>query len=127
TPTAAGWLLELEYDTELVPGPVADGILDSLREALDRATEDTTRPLADLFSDAAQPCRDDGRGCEPAAADLDGWFRATARRVPENTAVTEPGRRLSYRELDRAADLLTARLRGRGVLPGHVVGLTTGT
>lgn len=129
TPTAAGWLLELEYDVALVPEPVAEGVLDSLWEALGRAAGDETRTLSELFSDAAaQPWRaDDGHWHEPAAADLDGWFRATARRVPDNTAVTEPGRSLSYRELDAAAGRLASGLRGRGIAPGQVVGLTTST
>lgn len=35
-PTAAGWLPGLEYDTELVPEPLADGIQDSLWESMCR-------------------------------------------------------------------------------------------
>ncbi|MFF0359565.1 (2,3-dihydroxybenzoyl)adenylate synthase [Streptomyces fungicidicus] len=45
---------------------------------------------------------------------LRGW----ARRYGETTALVSGGERMSYRELDRRADVLAAGLLARGVVPG---------
>ncbi|RMI40638.1 non-ribosomal peptide synthetase [Streptomyces triticirhizae] len=127
TPTAAGWLLELEYDPELLPEPVADGVLRSLREAVGAAAKDPSTPLAGLFSDGSGVPEDDGRHRPPPVPGLDGWFRHTARRLPDAVAVEDPAGRLTYREVDAAVDAMAAGLRRRGVVPGQVVGLTTAT
>ena len=50
-------------------------------------------------------------------------FEAVADRQPESEAVVYGDRRLSYRQLDQAADHLAFLLRGRGVRPGDLVGL----
>ncbi|MFF5261699.1 condensation domain-containing protein [Actinomadura viridis] len=60
TPVAGEWLLDLEYDRDLLPRPVADGLARSLRTALDRALSIPDRPTADLFVDA--PDGRDGPG-----------------------------------------------------------------
>ncbi|MEV6955915.1 condensation domain-containing protein, partial [Streptomyces sp. NPDC051183] len=65
TPTAEGWLLELEHDLALLPPVVAQGIADSLREAVGNAARNPGGTLAELFRDAgpvltaapAQPVR----------------------------------------------------------------------
>jgi len=46
-----------------------------------------------------------------------------ARREPAAVAVSHGDRDLTYGELDRAAEALAARLRGRGVGPGVLVGV----
>ncbi|GAA5065138.1 (2,3-dihydroxybenzoyl)adenylate synthase [Streptomyces similanensis] len=46
-------------------------------------------------------------------------LRAGARRAPEHTALVADGRRLSYAELDRAADRVAAGLRAHGLKPGN--------
>jgi amino acid adenylation domain-containing protein len=46
-----------------------------------------------------------------------------ARRSPDAIAVAVEGEALSYRELVDRADRLAAHLRGRGVAPGHHVGV----
>ena len=46
-----------------------------------------------------------------------------ARRTPDLVAVVFEGERLTYRELDRRADLLAQRLRGLAVRPDTLVGL----
>ena len=48
---------------------------------------------------------------------------AQARRTPDLVAVVFEGERLTYRELDRRADRLAQRLRGRDVGPDTLVGL----
>ncbi|MFP3986815.1 amino acid adenylation domain-containing protein [Streptomyces sp. E11-3] len=129
TPTADGWLLELDHDPELIPDAVAEGLLTSLSEAVDRAAADDTAPLRALFSDASTgPMRaTDGYGRAPLAEDLDAWFQRTARDRADGIAVEEPGRRMTYRELEAAVRAAAVGLRDRGVAPGHTVGLTTAT
>ncbi|PPK71175.1 amino acid adenylation domain-containing protein [Actinokineospora auranticolor] len=50
-------------------------------------------------------------------------FELTCDRTPDATAVECDGERLTYRELDRAANRLAALLRERGVRPGDNVGI----
>jgi amino acid adenylation domain-containing protein len=50
-------------------------------------------------------------------------FTEQARRTPEAVAVSFGNQRLTYRELDRKADLLAHRLQERGVGPEDLVGL----
>ncbi|KFZ81434.1 amino acid adenylation protein [Amycolatopsis sp. MJM2582] len=119
------WLLELEYDSALIPPAVADGLLKSLRTALSRAVTDGSLTLAELFDDAsAVPSRrHDGYPAHVPAPTLYEWFTETAGRTPEAVAVTEPGRTLTYAELSLTAERIASGLAGRGVGPGDVVGL----
>ncbi len=50
-------------------------------------------------------------------------FEATARRLPEQIALRQGERSLSYAELDAAADRAASRLIEAGVQPGQIVGL----
>jgi amino acid adenylation domain-containing protein len=50
-------------------------------------------------------------------------FEAAAAAHPEATAVECAGRRLTYRELDRLADVLAGRLLAAGIGPGSVAGV----
>jgi amino acid adenylation domain-containing protein len=50
----------------------------------------------------------------------------TAERTPEVVALKAGATRITYEQLDRAADVLAARLRDRGVEPGTAVGLVLG-
>jgi len=119
------WLLELEYDRELIPPAVADGLLDSLRTALRRAVSDGSLTLAELFDDAStvRSERHDGYPAHVPAPTLYDWFAETARRTPDAVAVSEPGRALTYAELSRTAARVAAGLAERGVGAGDVVGL----
>ncbi|WP_197287469.1 non-ribosomal peptide synthetase [Streptomyces apocyni] len=133
TPTADGWLIELDHDPDLIPDTVAEGLLVSLSEAIDRAATDATTPLRALFSDASLELigATDGYGCAPPADDLDAWFQRTVLDHADRIAVEEPGRKLTYAELDAAVRASAEGLRERGVTPGqgqsqgHTVGLTT--
>lgn len=129
TPTADGWLLELEHDTALLPAPVATAFAESLREAVVLAAEEPERLLADLFTDAsAAPSRTtDGYRRRPQGRGLDGWLRRTAEVRADNVAVEENGSRLTYRQLVSAVRAAATGLRSLGVQPRQVVGLTTGT
>ena len=57
----------------------------------------------------------------PAGATLHGLVNAQARRTPDAVAVSDEHARLSYRELDAAANRVARRLRAMGVGPGSVV------
>lgn len=50
-------------------------------------------------------------------------LEATAQRLPHQTALIFGNRRLSYAQLNEAADRVASALLQRGVRPGHVVGL----
>ncbi|RSN24767.1 non-ribosomal peptide synthetase [Amycolatopsis sp. WAC 01416] len=119
------WLLELEYDSELIPPAVADGLLNSMRTALRRTVADGTLTLAELFDDASavRSRRHDGYPAQVPSPTLYEWFAETARRTPDAVAVTEPGRTLTYAELSRTAERIASGLAGRGVGQGDVVGL----
>jgi D-alanine--poly(phosphoribitol) ligase subunit 1 len=64
-----------------------------------------------------------GPSARPPFVLLHQAFEATARRRPEAVAVTHAGESLTYRELDRRANLLAERLVRLGVGPGDRVGL----
>ena len=57
---------------------------------------------------------------EEVLADL---FEATAARQPDHAALIFGDIRISYGELDERASLMAHHLIGRGVRPGHIVGL----
>lgn len=57
---------------------------------------------------------------EEVLADL---LEATARRCPQQIALIDGERRISYAELDAQASLAAARLVAAGVKPGDIVGL----
>ncbi|WP_424186730.1 non-ribosomal peptide synthetase [Actinokineospora sp. G85] len=127
TPTARGWLLELEHDTALLPAAVAEGVVTSLREALHAVAADVTTPLADLFTDASatETATTDGFWREPAATGLDGWLGADLAERADAVAVEERGRTLTYRQVEDAVLAMAGRLRDSGVTAGQVVGLAT--
>jgi amino acid adenylation domain-containing protein len=126
TPQPTGWLLECEYDRQLLPDPVADDLIASLRTAIDRAlrAEPATR-LTDLCAEGSLTAstRTDGHWHEPPDADLDGWIRRACATWPDRVAVAESDAGLTYRELDATVTHASAGLRGHGVRPGNVVGI----
>jgi amino acid adenylation domain-containing protein len=125
TPIEGRWLLELEYDRELIAPAVADGLLDSIRTALRRALADGSRTMADLFADssAAASLRTDGYPARVPEPTLTEWLAATAERYGDAVAIEDPGGRLSYRELAASALRAAEGLSRAGVAAGDVVGL----
>ncbi len=125
TPVDGRWLLELEYDRELIAPAVADGLLDSIRTALRRGLADGSRTVADLFADssAAASLRTDGYPATVPAATLTEWLTASAARHADAVAIEDQHGRLTYRELSTSAALAAEGLGRAGVAPGDVVGL----
>ncbi|MFG2633287.1 amino acid adenylation domain-containing protein [Streptomyces sp. NPDC048362] len=70
------------------------------------------------FNDTARPY--------PDSATVPALFGEQARRTPEATAVTDRSGRLTYGELDAAADRLAHAIRTAGARHGERVGLRTG-
>ncbi|BCJ67432.1 non-ribosomal peptide synthetase [Polymorphospora rubra] len=129
TPVDGRWLLEVEYDRQLIAPVVADGILASLRGALRGALADGSRTLGALFDDAsaAASVRSDGwTAALPGETPWD-WVSAVARRRPDHPAIEDPVRQLSYAQLLAEAERVSAGLAARGIGPGDVVGLAADT
>ncbi|MEU3624358.1 hypothetical protein BS329_04875 [Amycolatopsis coloradensis] len=122
-PSREGWILEVEHDLRLLPGPVVSGYVDSLRSAI-AGTAYTGRgvTLRELFSDG------------PVVPALEGTPRFDcdfARRVlevadadPAALAIEEGRTRVSYGELAARVRAVTGGLAERGVGPGDIVGVT---
>ncbi|WP_051872436.1 non-ribosomal peptide synthetase [Streptomyces sclerotialus] len=125
TPTADGWLLELEYDRELLPPVVADGVATSLREAIRRAVSDPGRTVAELFEDVPPATHSAQAAPEPDHATVYEWVIETAAAHPDRTAIVEDGAGTTYAELVRKAHELAHGLAHQGVGHGSVVGVAT--
>lgn len=122
---ADGWVLEIEHDLELVPVPIAEDVITSLRTALQRALTRPGAGLRDLFDDeslAASSVTDGYRG-EPPVPSLTGWLDRTAAERPAAVAVSDRHGQTSYADLQAAVLATAGGLRARGVGPGSVVGL----
>lgn len=116
---------ELEHDIALIPPAVAEGIVHSLRSAVQRAVSTPEAGLADLFTDASLAESRDADGFRaPAPSDsLAEWQRLTALANTARTAIEDGGQSISYGALEEAIAATAAALRRRGIRPGHVVGL----
>ncbi|WP_370947062.1 amino acid adenylation domain-containing protein [Amycolatopsis sp. cg5] len=125
TPVDGSWLLELEYDLELIAPAIADELLTSLRTALRRAITDSSLSLAGLFADASAGAstRSDGWRAQPEHATLVDGVEAPARRTPDAIAIDEPGRQVTYAELVDAVERASGGLAERGIGRGDLVGL----
>ncbi|ABP53150.1 non-ribosomal peptide synthetase [Salinispora tropica] len=129
TPVDGRWLLEIEYDRQLIAPVVADGLLTSLRDAVRWAVRDGSRRLGDLFADAsgAASVRSDG-WISPLNGDTPwDWVSAAARRRPDAPAIEDPNRQLNYGQLVAEAERINAGLAAHGVSPRAVVGLAAMT
>jgi amino acid adenylation domain-containing protein len=104
----------IDHFQTLLAGAVANPNL-RLSE-LPLLTEAERRQTLIDWNDTAEP--------EPAAACLHELFEATRRRTPDAVAVSCEGRSLTYDELDARAETLAARLRGLGVGPEVLVGVS---
>ncbi len=127
--TRGGLVGGIEYSTDLFDaGTIAD-FAEHYNRLLDAITEDPRRAISTLpmLSPTARQhllfdCNRTAQDFGPEAR-LDQLVAAQVERTPEAPAVVGATRTLSYRGLDRFANLLAHDLRRRGVRPGARVGV----
>lgn len=137
-PAGDGLTLRLTYQTALFDEGRMQRVIDQYRDLLDQILADPDRPLSayavatkELLPATALSEEDARKLAEWNRAELDyprdetlvGLFERQAERTPDAPAVTFEERTLSYRELNRDADRLAARLRSHGVGRGSFVGV----
>ncbi|SFQ68538.1 non-ribosomal peptide synthetase [Amycolatopsis rubida] len=122
SPETEGLDLELEFDeTRLHPATAAE-IVTRTVTALEHASAEPDRPVSEIRWTAAVPSgpvaeAPAGSGC------LHEEFERIAAARPDAVAVSDGGRQVSYRELDRRANGQARALRARGVGRESLVGL----
>lgn len=120
-----------DYSTESFDRETAARMARRLPALLRRVLTAPDRPLdrLDLRTDEDRallarwghgPATDD-----PDSSLLD-LFAAQVARIPDATAIEDPHRALTYRQLDERSHQLAHLLRGRGVTAGEVVGIRLG-
>jgi non-ribosomal peptide synthetase component F len=119
----------LPYAREAFEPGALDRITAHLRTLLAAALADPHTPVADLPILPADELDLVIRRCNatattyPRTATVVSLFTDQAQLTPDAVAATGRRRTLTYLELDLASARLAARLRGRGVRPGALVGL----
>ncbi|QEH34734.1 Tyrocidine synthase 3 [Aquisphaera giovannonii] len=121
--------LSLEYATDLFEAGTAGRMAEGLLSLLADVAADPTRRIGDL--DIVGDTQRTRMVAATAGAELPASshetiherFEARAALTPDAPAIVSGGDVLTYRELDRRADLLARRLAARGVGPEVVVGL----
>ncbi|MGI8666591.1 MAG: non-ribosomal peptide synthetase [Jatrophihabitans sp.] len=116
----------VEYSSELFDSWRMEAMLTHLDTALRGAAADPGRRLSQIpivTGAEAEQLLSIGRGevVEYSRQPLHVAVAEVARQQPDAAAVVCGGVELSYRELDRRADLLARHLRARGLRPGQVV------
>ncbi|MGW7256490.1 non-ribosomal peptide synthetase [Streptomyces sp. NPDC054834] len=116
------------YDSELYRAETIDGLLRRWQSVLDDMTWDPEQPVGltgalapedrALLLDAAT-----GAPVAPAEDCVLDVFEQWAEHKPDAPALVHGDVRLTYGELDRAANRLAHRLRGAGVTPDSRVGI----
>ncbi|MFH8349734.1 amino acid adenylation domain-containing protein, partial [Streptomyces sp. NPDC018045] len=124
----AGLEGEAEFRTALFDPATVEGLLTRLRRLLAAAVADPDRPIGSLeiLTHAERhTLLEAGNAASRAlpAATLPELFAAQAARTPDAPAVTSPGTRLTYAELDARANRLARLLATRGAGPEGVVAL----
>ncbi|MEU5863705.1 amino acid adenylation domain-containing protein [Nonomuraea sp. NPDC047529] len=110
----------VEYDSALFDASTVARVLDYTREVLDRALTDGAAPLSALTRltaadrDALEARQAPAKAPEPPLC-LHHLVEEQARRTPEATAIVGDEGRLTYRELDEAANALAGALAERGL------------
>ncbi|WP_042368094.1 non-ribosomal peptide synthase/polyketide synthase [Streptacidiphilus neutrinimicus] len=118
----------LTYATDLFDAATAERMADQLGTLLAAVADDPRRPLGSLplaSEEQLAAVLAQGRGtARPVpAATLPELFERQVARTPDATALADGGWRLTYAQVDRAANRLAHRLIARGVGPEQVVAL----
>ncbi|GGL99299.1 non-ribosomal peptide synthetase [Micromonospora yangpuensis] len=118
----------VEYSTELFDPDTAVRFAAGLRTVLTHATADTRLADLPLLSPAerievVERFGSGGPPTEGSEATVHGLVEVAADRWPDQVAVRSGGHRLSYAELDTAANRLAHLLRARGIGPDRPVGV----
>ncbi len=110
----------IEYNTDVFDPETVRTMARRLRQVLLAMVGDPDRPVGDL--DLLTPAERhrlleewNGEIAEAPTAGLSELFAAQAARTPDAVAVSHGDQRLTYAELDAAADRLAVRLRALGV------------
>ncbi|WKD33401.1 condensation domain-containing protein [Streptomyces xanthophaeus] len=117
--TGDGLLALADYRTDLFDEATARLLLDRLRTVLERIGADpTARVSALLRTEAPAPA-----AAYEDTATVHGLVAEQIARTPDAVAVAAGARTWTYRELDRAADRVAARLQALGAGPETPVGV----
>ncbi|CAL9507650.1 Dimodular nonribosomal peptide synthase [Actinosynnema sp. ALI-1.44] len=116
--------VEATYSTELFTPATVDRFLTHLERLLAAGLTGPDRRLRDLdFLGPDEQASLVGPSVDLPETTLAELLAAQATRTPDATAVVFEGSRTTYAELDARASELAGRLAGRGVGPGHIVGV----
>ncbi len=119
-----------EYNSDLFDFTTILRMIDHFQTLLAGAVENPSLRISELplltEAERRQTLIDWNDTAEPAgeAGCLHELFEATRRRLPDAVAVSCEGQSLTYDELDARAETLAARLRGLGVGPEVLVGVS---
>lgn len=123
-----GLVLECQYNADLFDGATVRRWLTLYRKALERAVENPSAAIADIFA----PTDEDlaaVAGFNATLADYSATMRVEAlvarqaAATPDAVAVIAGNSKITYRELDERANSLAHALRQQGVDRGAFVGL----
>ncbi|HKV12335.1 MAG TPA: amino acid adenylation domain-containing protein, partial [Thermoanaerobaculia bacterium] len=120
-----GWL---EHSTDLFETATVLRLAGSFERLLEGALADPGQPFVEIpllsVAEAQQVLREwSATGAEVGEGCLHELFAAQVARTPEAPALVAGEERLTYRELDRRAEVLARRLRALGVGPEVLVGV----
>lgn len=125
--TAAGLLLECQYNSGLFDAATVERLLRHFQQLLASIAADPSVAVGRLGlldkDDLAQLGAWNDTRRPVADASVHELVEQRARRSPDAVAVVQGERSVSYRELLEEADRLAARLRAAGVRRGTLVGL----
>jgi amino acid adenylation domain-containing protein/non-ribosomal peptide synthase protein (TIGR01720 family) len=129
TDTPAGIDGFIEYNTDLFERSTLERLIDHYNRLLETVVADPDVHLSELSLLSADEQRQvlldwNATQAERPHATLHGWIEERARQTPDAVAVEFEETRLSYAELDRRANRLARHLRGLGVVPETLVGLS---
>ncbi|ARG58814.1 hypothetical protein B1T43_26810 [Mycobacterium kansasii] len=121
---------EIIYRTDVFAAPSIERLRDRLERLLTAMTADPSAPLSSIdVLDAAEHAHLDAIGNRAALGktfapvSIPELFGAQVARTPRSVALTGVDRRLTYAQLERAANRLAHALIDAGVGPGAVVAL----